>query len=378
MDRSDDVTESAKLQSRTDWAEEYVEKLVSMPFISEFVFRSPRRTKNGKEVADLLISQGDTNIVFSQKCQDDPTSRSVEKNALWVIKESKHGLSQLQGGLKNFTREEFWCDHPRRGRVHFKQPLTKIDEAIVLVETRTAVDLSGEPDSFPLEHNDVPITYLSVNDFLNLVTELRTVPELIRYLKERRVLTQADLRVIGDDKNLYPLYVLNDRHFDGCKTRDEAKKLLTQAEKRVAAAIAFKKSNDTYCTVLELVAHELSVRDPNLPKDLESQYEPIEERSGYLKMQLAIADLELPERIFLGKAFVDLIEKLASSGRIGPDLVYGGFHSDAKPEWVFVFASSQNMDRKRLGVALAQLGHCHFQEICSAVIRRRVQQSNII
>lgn len=328
-----------------------------MPFISEFVFRSPRRHKNQKEIADLLISQGDTNIVFSQKCQEDPTSRSEEKNALWVLKEAKHGLSQLQGGLKKFTSEGFWCAHPRRGRVEFNEPLAKIDEAIVLVETLSRVDLNDNSSDFPLEHNGVPITYLSVNDFLNLVNELRTVPELLNYLKERRCLPEADMRIVGDEAYLFPTYFLNDRHFDGCKNRQQAKHLLDKNQTRFALAYQLKKANDRFCMKLEDVAHQLSVRNPHLTKEEEQFYEPKEERSGYLKMQLAIADLDLPERISLGKGFIGIIEKLATSGRTSADLTYGAFLTDSKPDWVFVFAASQKINSGPLVAALSEIAH---------------------
>lgn len=350
------LKESVKPPARTDWAEQYVEMLVGMPFISEFVFRSPKRHKNGREIADLLISQGETNIVFSQKCQFDPGSKSKEKNDLWVLKNTKNGLSQLQGGLKTFLTEGFWCNHPRRGRVKISAPLPKIDEAIVLVETQTRVDLNIEASAFPLSHNGIPISYLAVDDFLNLVSELRSVPELLRYLKERRALAEADLRIIGDEKKLFPLYVLNDRHFDGCKTRADAEEILDREKDRVKAAIQFKKGNDIYCELLERVAHELSVRNPNLPKEMEAHYEPVQNRNGYLKMQLAIADLDLPDKMLLGQAFWGIIEKLANSGRTGAELVYGGFYSDAKPDWVFVFCSSQKMEHKSLIDALSQLG----------------------
>lgn len=346
-----------KAESRTDWAEKYVERLVSMPFISEFVFRSPRRDKNGLEVADFLISQGEINIVISQKCQDDPTSRTLEKNELWVLKETKHGLSQLLGGLKKFKSEPFWCNHPRRGKVNFSMPLNKIDEAIVLVETRHPVDLGSQSEEFPLEDKGVPITYLSVNDFLNLVTELRTVPELLRYLRERRALPENDLRLIGDDGNLFPLYILNDRHFDGCGSRVIAKQIIEKEEKRIVAAVQFKKANDIYCMRLEHVAHELSTRNPKIPKFLEVHFEPIEERTGYLKMLLALADMELPDRILLGKSFDDIIQKLENSGRSGSDLVYSGCHSDSKPDWAFVFAASKEMELQEVLVAVGQLGH---------------------
>lgn len=374
MDRPDDVKEDLKTLSRTDWAEQHVEMLMSIPFVSEFVFRSPRLHKNQREVADFLISQGEINIVFSQKCQDDPTSRTPDKNMYWVLKEAKHAVSQLQGGIKKLTTSAFYCDHPRRKRVEFSKPLANIAEGIVLVETITDVDLNSEEKDLPLEYNGTPITYLSVNDFLNLVRELRTVPEFLRYLKERRALPEADLRIVGRENDLCRIYLSNDRHFDGCGSRSAAQKIIENDSERVNSAIEFKRLNEIHCQLLERVAHELSTRDPNLPSELQDKFEPIESRSGYLKMQLAIADLELPDRIYLGEEFFILISKMGKSNRPGPDLMYGAFHSDAKPDWVFVFGCSKGMDRKELIDAMGHLGNgalAHFKKrFCLTVADR--------
>ena len=54
---------------RTDAAEVFVEKLLSIPFIAEFVFRSPKKLDGGtdKEVADLLIAQENLSLLTSQE-----------------------------------------------------------------------------------------------------------------------------------------------------------------------------------------------------------------------------------------------------------------------------------------------------------------------
>jgi hypothetical protein len=48
-----------------------------------------------------------------------------------------------------------------------------------MVETWYPVDLSSIAAALPLEYLGVPITYMSINDFINLVVQLRTVPELL-------------------------------------------------------------------------------------------------------------------------------------------------------------------------------------------------------
>jgi hypothetical protein len=76
----------AVIQSRTQWAERQVEALLSVPFISEFVFRSPQMIDaSQKEVADLLILHKGKGLLISQKAQEDPEGRSDGKNELWVL-----------------------------------------------------------------------------------------------------------------------------------------------------------------------------------------------------------------------------------------------------------------------------------------------------
>ncbi len=66
--------------SRTIWAEQHVESFISPSFVAEFVFRSPQVIDGTqKEVADFLIHRADEALLVSQKCQDDPTSRTGEK-----------------------------------------------------------------------------------------------------------------------------------------------------------------------------------------------------------------------------------------------------------------------------------------------------------
>ena len=80
-------------ETRTRWAEEQVEVLLSIPFISEFVFRGPQNLEGPRntqrEVADLLIDHMGRGLLVSQKAQEDPESRDERRNELWVLKNAK-------------------------------------------------------------------------------------------------------------------------------------------------------------------------------------------------------------------------------------------------------------------------------------------------
>jgi hypothetical protein len=122
-------------KTRTRWAEEQLEELLAIPFISEFVFRSPQVwDKTQKEVVDLLIFHRGNGLLVSQKAQEDPDSRDERRNELCVLKNAKAALSQLLGAIGS-KHKNIWCDHPHRGRVDFADGLPPIAHGIILVET---------------------------------------------------------------------------------------------------------------------------------------------------------------------------------------------------------------------------------------------------
>jgi hypothetical protein len=131
-------------ETRTRWAEEQVEQLLSIPFISEFVFRSPQNLegprKTQREVADLLIDHMGKGLLVSQKAQEDPESRDERRNELWVLTHAKGAVDQLIGALRS-PATPFWCDHPRRGRVDYPNGLPTIVHGVVVAETFRPVDL---------------------------------------------------------------------------------------------------------------------------------------------------------------------------------------------------------------------------------------------
>ena len=242
---------------RTDWAERHVEEFLSLPFIKEFVFRSPQtidRTLE-REVGDFLILQRGTGILISQKCQDDLTRRTVGQTDMWARKKAKEAVRQLCGALRTGTGRPIWCDHPRRGRVDFPEGLPTIRHGLVLVEVFQPVDLGEE--GIPLDYQGIPITYLSVNDFLNLARELGTVPEVLEYLEARHALRFLSLRSIGDEKSLFEFYVLNDGSFQGCVGHADARVAVAARQEQLRQRLQQKWDSDRYSRILEcLTKHQ--------------------------------------------------------------------------------------------------------------------------
>jgi hypothetical protein len=335
-------------ETRTRWAEEQVEVLLSIPFISEFVFRSPQNLEgprnSQREVADLLIEHLGKGLLLSQKAQEDPESRGDRRNGLWVLKNAKCAVAQLIGALRSPTTP-FWCDHPRRGRVEFAAGLPPILHGVVVAETFRPVDLQSAAADLPLEYAGIPITYLSINDFLNLAMQLRTVPELYAYLTARRALPDSVLRRFGQEQVLLEYFLLH-ATFTGCLGHEDASEVLERRaydRNEVLNRMVDYRRGSAY---LEYVTNALATRSVKCLDEISarwaSAFDPAESRSNYLRMQEILSDLTLRERAMLGENFESVSH--AQDGR-EEGYVQSAVRLDSKPEWVFLFASSKGISR---------------------------------
>ena len=171
---------------RTIWAEHEVGRFVIPGFIAEFVFRSPHYDrKSPKEVVDFLFVRADQSILVSQECREDPTVKTGMRLQRWTRKSARSAGDRLKGALRWVgTSEEIWCEHWRRGRVTL-MGLPKVTHVMATIEVKERIILQNDLE---LVCRETPITYLSLNDFLNLCDQLRTGPELVRYIYQRKTL----------------------------------------------------------------------------------------------------------------------------------------------------------------------------------------------
>lgn len=329
-------------------AEWQTDMLLSRPFIAERVYRSPKTLdKTEKEVVDLVVIHGDCSILISQKAQDDPERRSPEKNELWVRKRTKECLTQLSGAIRNQSRP-MWCEHWRRGRVDFAAGLPPVCHGVVLVETFTSVDLNSDALELPLNYSGVPITYMAVNDFLNLAFQLRTVPELLEYLNSRRTIPLAYLRVIGDEKPLFEFYLLEGNTLTGCLGHDDAKRMITARGSELRELLMVRAEEDFYINAIEYVSDALSTRDPDfatgLSSDILSAFDDPAARSRYLVLQEIIANLTRAKRAHVGRALARASTKVDGNPQA---LIFNAVHFTPE-DWVFVLCASRGLERSDL------------------------------
>ena len=336
---------------RTIWAERHVEDFLALPLISEFVFRSPQMIDaSQKEVVDFLITCGGSAMLVSQKCQEDPTQRDAVKTEAWARKAAVKAAAQLRGAMKPRTNNaSIWCDHVRRGRVEFPEGLPAIGHSVVTLEVYEAIDLTTSASDLPLQAHGVPISYLSLNDFLNLTVELRTLPDLLDYLDARTALPGAERLAIGSEKALFELYLLNDGTFPPDLTRASAAAQAEAQAAEIGRAVRAKAEANRHSKLIEHVADQLATRNARYAEGLSAstlaRFEPDDARSAYLDMQGVLANLRLGARIALGRAFADVVALTEASGS---GFRFMAAHLDPYPGDVFVFASSRGNDREEL------------------------------
>lgn len=364
----------ARWRQRTDWAEWQTDILLSGPFIAERVYRSPRMLdKTEKEVVDLAVIHGDSSILISQKAQQDPERRSKEKNELWVRKRAKQGFTQLSGAIRNRSRP-IWCEHWRRGRIDFPTGLPPVCHGLVLVETFAPVDLNPDSAELPVACYGVPVTYMAVNDFLNLAVELRTVPELLDYLSSRRTLPLTALRLIGDEMPLFEFYLLERTTLNGCLGHDDAKLVVAARQSDLRELLRMRAEEMFYIKAIERVADALSTRHPDfdrgLPPEFLAAFDDNKERKKYLILQDVIANLTRAKRVHVGRALVQVSAKV-DAGAEG--MTYQAVYFTPE-DWVFVLCASRGLERSELlrRVQRLMVGAmaCYGKSRCMVIVDR--------
>jgi hypothetical protein len=336
---------------RTLWAEKFVDSFSSRPLTAECVFHSPQYIDRGrqKEVCDFLLVLRGNAILVSMKSQDDPSSRTGDKLWRWTIKNAANALNQARGALNTIAREPFWCQHSRRGRVDFKQGSIRVTHVVVLTEIfDDAVEL---PNELPLLLGSVPVTYLSLNDFLNLTNELRAFPDITAYLDARRTLPHKSLRLVGHEVPFYKYYALNVGSLAGCGGYADARISSAARDAEWQTVFSAGQSRRTFASMVEYVSDALATRLKNFSDGLDAQaiarFDPADDRRNYLLMQEELCDLRLAERTALGEQFANVIDRVKNSEGT-ENMTYMAFYTDSKPDLVYVLVFAKGIDRATL------------------------------
>jgi hypothetical protein len=349
--------------NRTAKIEEIAARFCAAPLTAETVFLRPayRDGHLEREVCDLLVAFRGQGIVLSLKSQDDPAARNGSKLQRWCKKKAGEAARQISGARRTMEAHPFWCEHWRRGRVDFAAGAVAPVHALAVIETGPTATDTARLDDLPQSAGDTPITYITLNDALNLVDQLRSFPDLVAYLDARAKLPIVFRRVIGDEQLLLHYYMMCDESFEGCVQPEEFLTHLLVSESEFRRRVEMKREADRGARLIEYIADTLATRNPNYVDGLDpatlARFDAMEQRLNYLLLQEHLGDLRLADRRALGTAFLELIEGVGS----GPGL-RRAWWTDSKPDFLYLLASVRGLDRPRLlreGPAILQAALAH-------------------
>ncbi len=160
---------------RGPWLEQTTAKFTWRFFMKDFVILNPKYFRAGqeKELADLLLISDDTCVIISLKGTDgNPKSKTKLKN--WLSKKAFEGIRQARGGINWISRVPFgglnlWGEI-RQFEPNSLRPLC----GIVLLEC-SQKPFGSIQFTTPNIRSNVPLHFLSLNDFLNVVDRLEAV-----------------------------------------------------------------------------------------------------------------------------------------------------------------------------------------------------------
>ncbi len=192
----------------------------------------------------------------------------------------------------------------------------------------------------------LPVSYLSVNDFLNIVNELRTINDLLLYLDARCSICPELQRTVGIEKAIFEFFVLyggSPREVDGMQ---DILRELHERRGAVEELINRKGRADLLAAPMERVSNDLSERldkyDEGLDEGIVDLFDPASDRSNYLLMQDELCDLVLDERRRLGASLSHAV-KMVCEDNSKESMVYQAAHLDSKPDFLYILSSSKGL-----------------------------------
>lgn len=348
-EKTDAGGKSIESMKRTDRAEVFLEKFSSVSLTWENVFRCTEYLdKTNKEVVDLLLVLRSEGIFISMKCQQNPEKRKKDKLNNWVNKSALNALKQVEGGIKTSLTRDYWCEHPRRGKVFFKPNEIQIVHAIVIVETLDIVKLSSK---VPFEVKGVPVSYLSVNDFLNIINEVRTIKDIQRYLNKRRTLPEELQSRLGLEKTIFGYYILKNGSFSSVRDFPHLVKDVEDNQRLINELIRNKHNKDENAHIIEKVSDSLSKRlesyEEGIDKTISKGYDSPLDRKNYILMQNELCDLILDERRQMGSCFFEVMGNVKDNSD-HQSTCYKSISLDSKPDFQYVLSASKGIERKTI------------------------------
>jgi len=337
-----------KTQSHVTVVEGVIKHICERPFLNDFIFLRAKRVDNGNEFTDLLLILDNSCV-----CVEIKTSNKIRlPNDLinWVNTKLAEAHGQLIEGFDAVMKSSLTAKHGWQGRVTFNTGAFRVVAGISLI------DYTGPPilvTPYDNMHSGIPIHHFSISDFLDIANLLGTLPDIFKYLEQRKLLPEEIRSTIGNEADIIGEYFLNERLSSSLTLSDIAGKwqyLIT----KYGPAYERKLRYDEYVLFYNGIIAELHREDAELqknwPKELVKSSDKPRDKRKYLQIATQLNKLPLIYRRTLGKR---IITAANNAEKFKKSRCFYGL--DNTQQWVYAFLFTLDMDRERRIRNLMQL-----------------------
>jgi len=194
----------------------------------------------------------------------------------------------------------------------------------------------------PQTSKGIPVHYSSLNDFLNLVDLLGTLPDIIEYLRQRAEVSHDVKSIIGNERDLYATYLLDGRLRSGLSYKEIRNRWSHLID--VEESFDRKRKHNIFVGFYNSLIEELYNQDLDKlsyhPPELTEFMIPISDRTSYLEIATQLNKLAYIYRREIGKHLFQTAKAVKGDGKTRMFT----YRNLGQP-WVLTFLVAPNMDR---------------------------------
>lgn len=320
--------------------EEAINEFCRRSFLQDFLFLRPRLLNN-RELTDLLAVMDDKCLCIQIKARGSDLPFSGRSLPDWAMKQFTIAGRQAAGAIRKVATSEVSATHPWRGDVNFDVGNLIPYCGIALVEY-FGQSFVLDPKVKHRTFKGIPIHYFSLNDFLNLVDILETLPDVIEYIRQRCSIS-GDIRArVGNERGLCATYLLDGYLRPGLSYGEVEKRWAQLAA--VEESFERKRKHNIFVDFYNGLINEVHNQDPDKlsyqPPELRDYVESGSSNSSCLEIATRLNKLPYIYRREIGKHLFQTSKAVKGDGKIRMFT-----YRNLGYPWVLSFLVTPNMNR---------------------------------
>lgn len=349
--------------------EKLTDEFCKRSFLQDFLFLRPKwiDINRERELTDLLAILDDKCLCIQIKARGNDSPPPGQRLINWASKQFVVAGRQAAGAIRRVvtSNSKVSATHSWRGNVVFQAGDLIPVCGIALVEY-LGLPFMLTPKVKHQTPKGIPIHYFSLNDFLNLVDLLGTLPDIIEYLRQRASISDDVKSMIGNERDLYATYLLVGHLRPGLSYKE----LETRWSHLIDVEESFdrKRKHNIFVDFYNGLIDELRHQDPDKlsyqPPELTRYVKPVSDRTSYLEIATRLNKLPYIHRREIGKHLFQTAKAVKDDGKTRMFT-----YRDLGQPWVLTFLVTPSIDRtSRIRQLNLLVASAQIQYGCQSVI----------